>query len=205
VTFGPEQAPSPLYAASSMPDRDWWAALWPDPAAVLERMGIIPGMRVLDLCCGDGYFTAALAKLAGDVCALDADPAMLRAAEVEAALQGVSLRRTVCGDAGAIGRLLREAFDYVLLANTLHGAPDKGKLARSVHAALGPMGKFGVINWLPLPREQTIVLGKRRGPATALRLSVEETRAMVEAEGFETVKTMSLPPWHYGVVFRRTE
>jgi hypothetical protein len=49
------------------------------------------------------------------------------------------------------------------------------------------------------------VLGKPRGPATALRLSVEETRAMVEAEGFETVETVGLPPWHYGAVFRRTE
>lgn len=28
------------YPASSMPDRDWWAALWPHPEKVLAQLGI---------------------------------------------------------------------------------------------------------------------------------------------------------------------
>ena len=58
------------FPATSMPDRDWWAALWPDPEGVLRQVGVEPGMTVLDLCCGDGYFTAPLARLVerADLC-----------------------------------------------------------------------------------------------------------------------------------------
>ena len=50
-----------------MPDREWWQALWPDPGRVLEDVGVGDGMRVVDLCCGDGYFTVPMAQLVGDV------------------------------------------------------------------------------------------------------------------------------------------
>lgn len=49
-----------------MPDRDWWQALWPDPKRVLENIGVVRGMRVIDLCCGDGYFTAPMGQLVAD-------------------------------------------------------------------------------------------------------------------------------------------
>ena len=49
-----------------MPDRDWWEALWPDPKGVLEQVGVAAGMRVIDLCCGDGYFTAPMGQLVAD-------------------------------------------------------------------------------------------------------------------------------------------
>src|SRR3546814_5253049 len=77
-----------------MPDRDWWAALWPEPEATLRRMGIVPDMTVLDLCCGDGYFTAPLARLVGGkVCGLDLDPEMIRRAAAEAARQDATVSR----------------------------------------------------------------------------------------------------------------
>ncbi|MHB1203164.1 MAG: class I SAM-dependent methyltransferase, partial [Acidithiobacillus sp.] len=50
-----------FFPATVMPDPDWWQALWPDPEGVITALGVTPGMTVLDLCCGDGYFTAALA------------------------------------------------------------------------------------------------------------------------------------------------
>ena len=53
-----------FFPATLMPDHDWWAALWPDPEATLRAIGVRPGMTVIDLCCGDGYFTAPLAKMA---------------------------------------------------------------------------------------------------------------------------------------------
>ncbi len=53
-----------------MPDAAWWRALWPDPAGTLRRIGIGPALAVLDLCCGDGWFTAPLcARGSGSVVA----------------------------------------------------------------------------------------------------------------------------------------
>ena len=50
----------------------------------------------------------------------------------------------------ALSRLLSAPADYVLIANTFHGAPNKTALAREVAAALRPDGRF-IVNWHPLP------------------------------------------------------
>jgi hypothetical protein len=65
-----------FFPATTMPDADWWQALWPDPVTVLVEMGVRPGMVVVDLCCGDGLFTAPLARIVDSVYAIDIDPAI---------------------------------------------------------------------------------------------------------------------------------
>lgn len=185
-----------------MPDRRWWAALWPDPAATLRAIGIEAGMHVLDLCCGDGYFTAALAALVnGEVTALDYDAALLEQARAEAERQGVSVRRWLCADARDMDRLLDEPVDYVLMANTFHGVPDPTALLASIRRVLRSSARLGLINWHPLERERTPVLGQARGPATRMRLGVTRTRSLVEGAGFYTERVVELPPYHYGIVF----
>jgi len=68
-----------------MPDRDWWQALWPDPKRVLAAVGVADGMRVVDLCSGDGYFTASMAELvAGStVLAVELSEELIAAARAE--------------------------------------------------------------------------------------------------------------------------
>lgn len=190
------------FPATTMPDHDWWATLWPNPEQVLRQLGIQPDMTVLDLCCGDGYFTAPLAKhVGGKVYALDLDPEMLKRAEAEVARQGTSICQWICGDAREISTLLPKPVDYVLMANTFHGVPDQIGLARAVRSVLRRQGLFGLINWLPLAREETTVLGQPRGPRTEMRRSADVVSAVVEPQGYRTLQTINLPPYHYGIVF----
>jgi hypothetical protein len=60
-----------------------------------------------------------------------------------------------------------------------------------------------VVNWRPVPREETRVRGEPRGPATGIRLSPEHTRALVAPGRFGLEKVADLPPYHYGAVFVR--
>ena len=160
-------------------------------------------MTVLDLCCGDGYFTAPLAKLIqGKVIALDLDCAMLALAKAEVARQGASVRQWVCADAMALDEHVAEPVDYVLMANTFHGAPDQTGLARAVRSVLLPQGLFAIVNWYPSKREDTPVLGKPRGPRTEMRMSPQAVAAVVEPTGFVAVQIVELPPYHYGKVFK---
>jgi predicted RNA methylase len=62
---------------TEMPAAGWWEALWPSPATVLAAVGISSGMNVIDLCCGDGWFTLQIAKLAKRVVAIDIDLQLL--------------------------------------------------------------------------------------------------------------------------------
>lgn len=192
-----------IFPATAMPDRDWWATLWPDPSGTLRSLGIGPGMTVLDLCCGDGYFTAPLARIVGGrLYALDIDPHLLDVARGEVERPGARVELWIRGDARDVASLLPEQVDYVLIANTFHGIPNKTGMVRAVAAVLKPGGRFGVINWHPLPREQTVVLGKPRGPKTEMRMSPDEVRQVAESAGFTLERVVELPPFHYGAIFR---
>ena len=186
-----------------MPDRDWWQTLWPDPKRVLADIGVVGGMQVIDLCCGDGYFTAPMAQLVADgtVCAVELSPEMIAAARAEAERAGVANVRFIQGDAMTLPELLPAAVDLVLIANTFHGAPDHTGLARAVRATLRPDGTFVVINWWPRPREETAVLGKPRGPRFDLRFSPEQVAAWVEPAGFRLREVKEVGPYHYGAIF----
>lgn len=192
-----------LFPATVMPDPDWWHALWPDPEGVVKALRIEPGMTVVDLGCGDGYFTAAIARRvgAGRVIGFDLDPAMLE--QAKAACRGMTNCAWLLGDAMQLSRSVVAPVDYVLIANTFHGVPDKTALAREIAAVLGPTGRFAIVNWYPRPREATPVLGQPRGPRTELRMSPEQTRAVVEPAGFTLEALVELPPYHYGAIFVR--
>lgn len=194
-----------LFKATAMPDRDWWQTLWPEPARLLRDIGIRPDMTVIDLCCGDGYFTAPLSQLVnGKVYALDLDPSMLEKTRDEIARTGAPACHLLEADAFEVAAIVPEKVDYVLIANTFHGVPDKTELARKVADALRPTGQFGIINWHPVPRENTLVLGKPRGPSTPLRMSPDQTRSVVEPAGFTLVRVLELPPYHYASIFARS-
>jgi SAM-dependent methyltransferase len=195
-----------FFPATVMPDRDWWEALWPDPKSVVRSLGVEPGMAVVDLCCGDGYFTAPLARIVeGEVYGVDLDPAMLEQTRAEVERAGTTVLDLICADARDLPKLLPGKVDYVLIANTFHGVPEKTAMARAVAAVLDPRGQFAIINWHPLPREHTVVLGKPRGPKTEMRMSPDDVRLVVEPAGFTLERVVELPLFHYCAVFRVVE
>jgi ubiquinone/menaquinone biosynthesis C-methylase UbiE len=185
-----------------MPDPGWWEALWPDPAKVLADVGIGRGMDVVDLCCGDGWFTLPLAQLVRSVVAIDIDGALLQAAKLRIAERGgASNCSFVEANAYDIGKAVQAPVDHVFLANAFHGVPDRPRLARAVRDVLKPGGALSIVSWHARPREQTPVLGEPRGPATEQRMTPGETIAAVEAGGLRHVRTVEVSPYHYGAVF----
>jgi ubiquinone/menaquinone biosynthesis C-methylase UbiE len=193
-----------FFEGTGMPDPGWWEALWPDPAKVLRDVGVTPGMDVVDLCCGDGWFTFPLARIVDSVIAIDIDRAMLEAAKVRIVERGGAPNCTfVEADAYNIANVVRQAVDHVFLANAFHGVPDRRRLAGAVHDTLKPGGLFAIVTWHARPREQTTVLGEPRGPATELRMTPDQTIASVEPSGLKFRNLVEVSPHHYGAVFER--
>jgi SAM-dependent methyltransferase len=195
--------PPGFFEGTEMPTAGWWEALWPDPAGVLAAVLMRPGMDVIDLCCGDGWFTLQIAKIARHVAAIDIDPAMLEVARHRLAEGGVSNCDFIAGDAYDIASLWPRPVDFVFLANAFHGVPDRARMARSVRDALKQSGRFAIVNWHARPREQTTVLGEPRGPATQLRMSPEQTIKSAQVDGLNVLQLVDVPPYHYGAVFAR--
>ena len=195
--------PPGFFEGTEMPTAGWWEALWPDPAAALAAVGIVPGMDVIDLCAGNGWFTLPIAKIAQRVVALDIDGALLGVARHRVAEAGVANCAFAIGDAYEIATLEPAPVDVVFMANAFHGVPDRPRLARAVRTALKPGGKFVVVNWHARAREETTILGEARGPKTELRMSPAQTIAAVEAGGLAFDRTIELPPYHYAAIFAR--
>ena len=196
---------SGFFEGTGMPDPGWWEALWPDPAKVLRDVGVTPGMDVVDLCSGDGWFTLPLSRIARSVIAIDIDAALLEAAKVRVADRGGAPNCTfVEADAYNITKVVPDAVDHVFLANAFHGVPDNPRLARAVYDILKPGGLFAIVSWYARPREETTVLGEPRGPATELRMTPEQTIAGVEPGGLKFRNHVEVSPYHYGVVFERS-
>lgn len=194
-----------LYHATAMPDPDWWQALWPDPAAVIAKLGVQSTWYVIDLCCGDGLFTVPLAKIARKVVAIELDAVLLRQAQARVTQAGLTNCEFAEADADSIQAMAGpKTADMVLIANTFHGVPDKVELARTVAAVLRPGGRFMVINWHRRPREETTVLGQPRGPKTEMRVEPADVAAVVELSGFKAVGVIELPPYHYAAIFEKS-
>jgi ubiquinone/menaquinone biosynthesis C-methylase UbiE len=192
-----------FFEGTEMPTAGWWEALWPDPAGVLVAVGVTPGMEVIDLCSGDGWFTLQITKLARHVTAIDIDRNLLDVARHRLNESGVTNCDFVEGNAYDLAKFVSGSADFVFMANAFHGVPDRPRLARAVRETLKPAGQFAIVNWHPRPREETTILGEPRGPKTEMRLSAEQTTAAVEAGGLKRTRLIEVPPYHYGAVFSK--
>jgi ubiquinone/menaquinone biosynthesis C-methylase UbiE len=196
--------PPGFFEGTEMPTAGWWEALWPDPAGVLAEVGLQPGMDVIDLCSGDGWFTLPIARIASHVAAIDIDPAMLTLLRLRLREAGIANCDFIAGDAYELTRLWPKPTDFVFMANAFHGVPDPARLAKAVRAALKLGGRFAIVNWHARPREETTILGEPRGPKTELRLTPEQTIQAVEMNRLKLSKLVQVPPYHYGAIFERS-
>ena len=192
-----------LFEGTEMPTAGWWDALWPNPAGVLEAVGLRRDMAAIDLCCGDGWFTLPMSKVAACVVAIDIDPNMLEAARDRLAAAGATNCEFVEGDAYELAELTRRPVDFVLMANAFHGVPDQPRLADAIGKVLKPAGRLAVVNWHQRQREETTILGEPRGPKSELRMSPGQTIASIEAGGLIFAGLVELPPYHYAVIMER--
>jgi hypothetical protein len=78
-------------------------------------------------------------------------------------------------------------------------------LSEAVRTVLKPGGLFAIVNWYRRPREETTVLGEPRGPKNELRMSPQQTIDAVTTGGLNFTELVEIPPYHYGVVFRKPD
>ncbi len=111
-----------------------------DRPAVLEALGLVAGLRVLDAACGPGLYAEELVRAGADVVGFDASEAMLKLARARLG-SSVRLDQARLGD-----RLPYDdgTFDAALCALAIHYADDRKSAYAELFRVLRPGGHLVV-------------------------------------------------------------
>ena len=117
--------------------------------ALVNRLGIKPGMKVLDLGCGDGTTAVPAAKLGADVLGVDIARNLVDAGNRRAKAMGLANCRFQEGDASNLQELKDQSFDLVVSIFGAMFAPKPHDVAKETVRVTRPGGRIVMGNWIP--------------------------------------------------------
>ena len=182
---------------SGMPDEPYWESLF-NVGLIVSALGINPDLQdVAELGCGYGTFTLPIAKAAsGTVYTFDIEPTMIARTEERCRLAGID--NVVCRQRDVMEQGFGlQGMDAALLFNILHCEDPRG-LLRHAAAAVRPGGSLLVIHWRCDSHTP-------RGPSLDIRPKPEQILGWAKETGQYAAQgdVIDLPPWHYGLRFKR--
>lgn len=135
----------------------------------VERLGIKPGMKVLDIACGTGNQAIPSARAGADVTGLDIATNLLAQAENRAAAEKL-MARFVEGDAEELP-FEDNSFDVVYSMFGAMFAPRPERVAAEMKRVCKPGGLIAMGNWTPesVPGQLFRVSGKYAPPPPGLQ------------------------------------
>jgi ubiquinone/menaquinone biosynthesis C-methylase UbiE len=141
-------------------------------ATTLDRMGLKPGQRVLEVGPGPGRLLIPAARRVlpgGEVVGIDIQPGMIERLKRRAKDAGVANLTALLGDATE-PIVPEESFDLAFLVTTLGEIPNRAAALSQCHRALKPGGVLSVTELLPDPHYQSKATVKRLAEEAGFRL-----------------------------------
>ena len=117
--------------------------------ALVERIGVTKGMKVLDLGCGDGTTAVPEAKRGADVLGVDIARNLVEAGNRRAAKEGLKNLTFREGDATNLQGIADSTFDLVVSIFGAMFAPKPHDVAREMVRVTKPGGRIVMGNWIP--------------------------------------------------------
>jgi SAM-dependent methyltransferase len=195
------QSKHPVTGRVIAPVMGWQGADWlerperareENTAAAVEALEIEPHMVVADVGAGSGYYTERLARKAAKVYATDIQPQMLELLK-KRKLSNVELALATPDDP----KLPANSLDLILMVDVYHELAQPQAMLRKLRQALKPDGRLVLLEF------------RKEDPSVPIRLehkmTVEEARTEVEAEGYRLERVDGRLPWQHILIFRRLE
>jgi SAM-dependent methyltransferase len=117
--------------------------------ALVRDLGIIEGLGVLDLGCGDGTTAVPSAQLGAEVLGVDIASYLVAAGNERAEALGLATLRFQEGDATDLSGLDDESFDLVISMFGATFAPKPFDVAKEMVRVTKPGGRIVMGNWIP--------------------------------------------------------
>ena len=190
------------YRQSGMPDQNLWDTFF-NPIEILTLLDINENIRaLLDIGCGYGTFLIPAANLVKEkAIGIDIEHAMIEVCKNKAQEQGIKNIDLINGDISTEQTIkdleqYKGVIDYITLFNILH-CEQPLNLLNASYNILDNNGKIGVIHW---KYENT-----PRGPSMEIRPTPEKIIGWASDAGFILNKQIDLPPYHFGLVFKKSK
>ena len=117
--------------------------------ALVQRIGARPGMKVLDLGCGDGTTALPAARLGAEVTGIDIASNLVEAGNRRAAEAGLTNCDFQEGDASNLEQVEDATFDLVITIVGAMFAPRPFEVAKEMVRVTRPGGQIVMGNWIP--------------------------------------------------------
>ena len=117
--------------------------------ALVRRIGVNRGMKVLDLGCGDGTTALPAAKLGAEVLGVDIASNLVEAGNRRANEHGLTNLKFQEGDASNLKELPDKTFDLVISIFGAMFAPKPFDVAKEMVRVTRPGGRIVMGNWIP--------------------------------------------------------
>ena len=117
--------------------------------ALVRRIGVTKGLKVLDLGCGDGTTALPAAQLGADVVGVDIARNLVEAGNRRAAEHGLTNCRFQEGDASDLRQVPDHSFDLVVSIFGAMFAPKPFEVAKEMVRVTRPGGRIVMGNWIP--------------------------------------------------------
>src|SRR5437764_3951925 len=117
--------------------------------ALVQRLGITKGLKVLDVGCGDGTTALPEAKLGADVLGIDIARNLVEAGNRRAAEHGLTNLKFQEGDASNLEQVPDKTFDLVVSIFGAMFAPKPFDVAKEMVRVTRAGGRIVMGNWIP--------------------------------------------------------
>jgi protein-L-isoaspartate O-methyltransferase len=169
-----------------------------EPERMLDALDLKPGMTVADVGAGVGYTSVRIARRVGPtgkVYATDIQPQMIRM--LKANIKQLKLDQTVtpvlCEDDDP--KLPKNALDLAIMVDVYHECTHPVETLRGLHAALRDDGRLVLVEFRAEDPEVPI--------KPEHKMTAEQARREVEAQGFRLLKNHDFLPWQHVLVFQK--
>jgi SAM-dependent methyltransferase len=117
--------------------------------ALVGRLGITTGLKVLDLGCGDGTTALPAARLGAEVLGVDIASNLVEAGNKRAEKENLANLKFQEGDASNLHELADHTFDLVVSIFGAMFAPKPFDVAKEMVRVTRPGGRIVMGNWIP--------------------------------------------------------
>jgi ubiquinone/menaquinone biosynthesis C-methylase UbiE len=167
---------------------------WYNPEQILKDAGLAAGMVLIDVGCGEGFFSLLAAKMVGEsgiVYAVDSDFDAIERLKAEAERQHFSNIRVKNAAAEETVFCIACA-DIVFYSMVLHDFRDAVRVLQNAKKMIKPTGALVDLDW----KKQQMQFG----PPFKIRFSEQDAQGLLKITGFKVTNVKDAGSFHYVVL-----